>query len=49
MRKTPNEFINASKISVIKIEPLFIKDYKIRVLTAEINKLKIIPVSREVL
>ena len=49
MRKTPNEFINASKISVIKIEPLFIKDYKIRVLTTEISKLKIIPVSREVL
>jgi hypothetical protein len=49
MRKTPNEFINASKISTIKIEGISIKVLKIRVLTAEINKLKIIPVSREVL
>jgi len=49
MNKDLDTFINANKINLIKILPTSLKTYKIRVLTTEINKLKIIPVSREVL
>jgi hypothetical protein len=44
-----NTFINGELIQIIKLLPNSKKTYKIRVLTAQLGKLKIIPISREIL